>query len=430
MTWVTPHRHRDRLAPPVTVTLVTSWRHPFAGLPREVAVLTAVAFAVAVGFGVVAPAIPVYAREFGVGRTAAGAVISAFAFMRLVSALGSGRLVNRIGERLVLALGIGIVAVSSALAGLAQTYTQLLVLRGVGGVGSAMFTVSAISLLLRVVDSDQRGRATGLWQSGFLIGAIAGPAIGGPLTDISLRAPFFVYAVTLAAAGGIGLIFLGRTHLLDVEVDDDRPAETVTLPQALKVSGYRAALVTNLGNGWALFGVRSSLIPLFVTEGMGASPTWTGVGFFVSAAAQGGLLLWAGGFADRVGRRPAMLIGSTNATLTLFLIAVSGSLAVYVIAMALFGAGSAFLSVAPSAVVGDVASGHGGTVIAAFQMSSDLGAVAGPLVAGRLADNYSFGAAFGVTASVVAAGMVTTFFSTETRHRAAPPSPEPHVLPE
>ncbi len=409
---------------------MTSWRHPFAGLPREVAVLTAVAFAVAVGFGVVAPAIPVYAREFGVGRTAAGAVISAFAFMRLVSALGSGRLVNRIGERLVLALGIGIVAVSSALAGLAQTYTQLLVLRGVGGVGSAMFTVSAISLLLRVVDSDQRGRATGLWQSGFLIGAIAGPAIGGPLTDISLRAPFFVYAVTLAAAGGIGLIFLGRTHLLDVEVDDDRPATTVTLPQALRVSGYRAALVTNLGNGWALFGVRSSLIPLFVTEGMGASPTWTGVGFFVSAAAQGGLLLWAGGFADRVGRRPAMLIGSTVATLSWALIAASDSLAFYVVAMALFGAGSAFLSVAPSAVVGDVASGHGGTVIAAFQMSSDLGAVAGPLVAGRLADNYSFGAAFGVTASVLAAGLVTTFFSTETRHRAAPPSPEPHVLPE
>ncbi len=194
--------------------------HPFAGLPREVAVLTAVAFAVAVGFGVVAPAIPVYAREFGVGRTAAGAVISAFAFMRLVSALGSGRLVNRIGERLVLAVGIGIVAVSSALAGLAQSYTQLLLLRGVGGIGSAMFTVSAISLLLRVVDADQRGRATGMWQSGFLIGAIAGPAIGGPLTEISLRAPFFVYAVTLAVAGSIGLGFLSRAALHDVDEDD------------------------------------------------------------------------------------------------------------------------------------------------------------------------------------------------------------------
>jgi MFS family permease len=397
---------------------VRSPRNPFAGLPREVGVLTAVAFAVAVGFGVVAPAIPDYARQFGVSRTAAGAVISAFAFMRLVSALGSGRLVNRIGERLVLAIGIGIVAVSSALAGLAQSYTQLLLLRGVGGIGSAMFTVSAVSLLLRVVDSDQRGRATGLWQSGFLIGAIAGPAIGGPLTDISLRAPFFVYAATLAVAGGIGLAFLSRAALHDVD-QSVQAAATVTLPQALRVSGYRAALTTNLGNGWALFGVRSSLIPLFVTEGIGASGTWTGIGFLVSAAAQGGLLLWAGGFADRVGRRPAMMLGSSVATISMATVAVSDSLGVYVVAMALFGAGSAFLSVAPSAAVGDVVHGRGGTVIAAFQMSADLGAVIGPLVAGRLADQYSFGAAFGVTAGVLAAGLVTSVLSKETRQRGA-----------
>jgi len=403
---------------------VRTRRHPFAGLPREVGVLTAVAFAVAVGFGVVAPAIPSYAREFGVGRTAAGAVISAFAFMRLVSALSSGRLVNRIGERLVLAIGIGIVAVSSALAGLAQSYTQLLLLRGVGGVGSAMFTVAAVSLLLRVVDADQRGRATGMWQSGFLVGAIAGPAIGGPLTDISLRAPFFVYAVTLAVAGGIALVFLRRVSLHDLDPAAQKAA-TVTLPQALRVSGYRAALTANLGNGWALFGVRSSLIPLFVTEGIGASGTWVGIGFFVSAAAQGGLLLWAGGFADRVGRRPSMILGSAVAMASMVAVAVSDSLLVYTVAMALFGAGSAFLSVAPSAAVGDVASGRGGTVIAAFQMTADLGAVIGPLAAGWLADEYSFGAAFGVTAGVLAAGLVTALLSKETRHRQEPAPPEP-----
>jgi MFS transporter, DHA1 family, multidrug resistance protein len=93
-------------------------------------------------------------------------------------------------------------------------------------------------------------------------------------------------------------------------------------------------------------------------------------------------------------------------------------LPVYVVAMALFGAGAAFLSVAPSAAVGDVVSGRGGTVIAAFQMSSDLGAVAGPLVAGWLSDTYSFGAAFGVTAGVLAAGVLSAVLSTETRHRA------------
>lgn len=401
------------------------WTRFFSGLPREVAVLTAVAFAVAVGFGVVAPAIPQFARDFGVGRTAAGAVISAFAFMRLVSALGSGRLVNRVGERVVLATGIGIVAVSSALAGLAQNYTQLLLLRGIGGIGSAMFTVSAVSLLLRVVDADQRGRATSRWQTGFLLGAIAGPAIGGPLTDISLRAPFFVYAGTLAVAGGIGMLFLTRADLHEREGAANAqaaPADPTTLSQALRVSGYRAALAASLGNGWVLFGVRSSLIPLFVTdgEGIGATSTWVGIGLFVSAATQGVSLIFVGGFTDRVGRRPGMIAGAALSTVCMLALAASDSLAVYVVAMAGFGVGAAFLTVAPSAAVGDVVSGRGGTVVAAFQMAADFGAVVGPLAAGALADSYSYGAAFAATAGVVALGFVAALFSTETRVRSDP----------
>jgi hypothetical protein len=82
---------------------------------------------------------------------AAGAVISVFALVRFASAPVAGRLVNRIGERVVLATGIGIVGVSSLVAGLSGSYAQLLVLRGLGGLGSAMFTVSSFALLLRVV---------------------------------------------------------------------------------------------------------------------------------------------------------------------------------------------------------------------------------------------------------------------------------------
>src|SRR5690348_9961957 len=98
-------------------------RNPFASLPPEVAVLTAVAFSVALGFGVVAPAIPLFAKEFGVSNFAAGAVVSVFALVRFASAPMAGRLVNRLGERWVLATGIGIVGVSSLLAGFAGDYT-------------------------------------------------------------------------------------------------------------------------------------------------------------------------------------------------------------------------------------------------------------------------------------------------------------------
>jgi len=248
-------------------------RNPFGSLPPEVAVLTAVAFSVALGFGILAPAIPLFAKDFGVSNFAAGAVISVFALVRFASAPGAGRFVNRFGERLVLATGIGIVGVSSLLAGFSSNYAQLLVLRGIGGFGSAMFTVSSFALLLRVVAPDQRGRAAGTYQTGFLLGAIAGPAFGGPLTAWSLRAPFFVYATTLLVAGSLATVFLARTALREHEVvagTADHPP--TPLGTAMRSSAYRAAVANNFAVGWAIFGVRSSLIPLFVVEGLASAP--------------------------------------------------------------------------------------------------------------------------------------------------------------
>lgn len=392
-------------------------------LPREVVVLSAVAFAVAIGFGIVAPAIPVFAREFGVGRTAAGAVISVFALLRFVSALGCGRLVDRFGERVVLATGLGIVSVTSVLAGLAQTYWQLLVLRGAGGVGSAMFTVAAYSLLLRVVDASRRGRASGVFQAGFLIGGIAGPALGGLLTGASVRLPFFVYAGALSVAGVIAMAALARMEPRSTAapVAGAEPEQRTSLREALTDRSYRAALFANVGTGWVLFGVRSSLVPLFVVEGLRRGPVWTGVGLVLGSVAQALLLLAAGRVTDQVGRRPALLLGSTLATASMVLLALSASLPAFLVSMVLLGAGAAFLGTAPAAIVGDTVRGRGGSVVAVFQMAGDLGAIIGPLVAGYLADEVSYGAAWGSVAVVLAVGLVAAI----TMPRRPPPTAAP-----
>src|SRR5262249_37773440 len=129
-------------------------RRLFSGLPREVAILSSVSFTVALGYGIVAPSIPAFARQFGVSAAAAASVLSAFALMRAVGALPAGRLVDRLGERRTMAAGIVIVAVSSVLAGFSGSLVQLIVLRGVGGIGSAMFGVSGQTLLLSSVRSD------------------------------------------------------------------------------------------------------------------------------------------------------------------------------------------------------------------------------------------------------------------------------------
>lgn len=386
--------------------------------------LVAVAFSVAVGFGIVAPAIPVFARSFGVSRTAAGAVVSAFAFMRLVSALGVGRLVDRFGERLILATGIAIVAGSSAVAGLARSYDQLLVLRGLGGFGSAMFSVSAVSLLLRVVQPDQRGRASGLFAGGFLLGGVTGPAFGGLVTSYSIRAPFFLYAGTLAVAGGIGLYALRNTPLAD-KAGTEGGVQRTGLLDALRKPAYRAALAAIFADAWAVLGVRSALIPLFVGDVLKVGIVWVGVGFVVVAGVNAAVLLPAGRLADTRGRRPILVAGCLISAFGVLMLALLPSLPGYLAAMVVFGFGSGLLDVAPAAVVGDVVTGRGGTVIAAYQMSGDAGQVVGPLVAGRLADSLSYGAAFGATAGVLGLAAVLAYAAPETRPAPAADEPAP-----
>src|SRR6516164_2536017 len=183
-------------------------RGPFRGLPREVPILTAISFTVALGFGIVAPDIPAFARHFGVSTAAAASVVSAFALMRIVGALPAGRLADRFGQATVMATGIAIVAVSSIVAGFSGSFTELIILRGAGGLGSAMFGVSAQTLLLVSVPTEQRGRASGLYAGGFLVGGISGPAVGGLIAAWSMRAPFIIYGVLLVIPAVIAISVL------------------------------------------------------------------------------------------------------------------------------------------------------------------------------------------------------------------------------
>lgn len=386
-------------------------------LPVEVRALTGVAFMVALGFGLVAPALPLFAREFGVSRTLAGLVVSAFALMRLLMAPFVGRLVNAVGERVLLATGIGVVAVSSLLAGLSQTYWQLLVLRGAGGIGSIMFSVSAVSLLVRVTPAHQRGRAQGVWAGSFLLGMIAGPAVGTVAT-FSLRAPFFLYAGTLVVAGVIGLSALRGSELAARQAVRESP---VSLREALHDRAYVGALLAAFAGAFAIIGARTSLVPQYVSDDLGLSHGWAYAAFLVTSVVSGALLLPVGKLADVRGRRPVVIGGLLVAALGFLLLPALSFVGGLLVASVLLGVAGAADSVGPGATMGDVVAGRGGTVVAVFQMAGDLGAVLGPVVAGWVADGGGYAPTFLVCAGVCLLPLLAVVTAPETLRRADRP---------
>src|SRR2546421_2223346 len=391
-------------------------RGPFHDLPPEVAILTAVAFTVALGFGIVAPAIPLFACQFGVSVAAAASVISVFALMRVVAALPAGRLVDRFGESGVMAAGIAVVAASSILAGFSQSFVELMVLRGSGGVGSAMFSISAQALLLGTVPPSQRGRASGLFSGGFLLGGISGPAVGGLVAAWSLRAPFFIYGFLLVVPAALAAGVLRRTPNQRQAAGGRVPVRLLSaLGDAVRSRTWRAAASANLADGFAALGVRGALIPLFVREVLHRSAVWTGVGFLLFAVLNGAALIPGGRAADKLGRRPVIIAGCVISAVGMVMLALLHGPAAYLAALAVAGFGSGLLDVAPAAMIGDIIGRGGGTLGASYQMGGDGGAGVGPVAWGFLVDSASYGAAFGLAAAVLGGAAILGAAAPETR---------------
>jgi MFS family permease len=381
--------------------------------------LTAISFTVALGFGIVSPDIPAFARHFGVSTAAAASVISAFALMRIVGALPAGRLADRFGQPAVMAAGIAIVAVSSIVAAFSDSFAELIILRGAGGFGSAMFGVSAQTLLLVSVSSEQRGRASGLYQAGFLIGGISGPAVGGVIAVWSERAPFIIYGGMLIVPAIIAAMLRDRSGA-GATASQPRGRVLADIAGALRDRAYRAAASANLADAFATIGVRSAIVPLFVRDVLHRSAIWTGIGFLVVAAVNAGTLLPAGRLADRFGRRPVVVGGCLLSAAAMVLLALLPGVGGYLTALAVLGLGSGLLDVGPAAMLGDILNGRGGTVVATYQMAGDVGTVTGPVTAGYLVDVASYGAAFGVTAGVLVLAAFLGIFAPETRWREQP----------
>ena len=369
----------------------------------------------ALGYGMIIPAIPLFAKTFQVNNAQIGAIISAFALARFAMGLPAGKLIDIFGERRVQTAGLLLVAVSTFASGLAMSYWQLLTYRALGGIGSVMFSVSASSLLMRSVDDSIRGRAQSTYNGGFLIGGIAGPAVGGILSVISLRVPFFVYAFTLVCAALVTSFFLSEKRFgISIKNKQD-PDDRILLKDALKSYPFLAAMAISFLTNWVLFGLRNSILPLFAEEQLGVSTTTLGLGFTVAAIVQGIALVYVGKLSDFRGRKFALMIGSFTLLSGVATIIISSNWWYYMLAMVLFGIGGAFEGTGASAVVGDLFGGKGGRVIALFQMAGDFGNIISPVLLGWLVDAHSYRPAFIATAAVFSITLLLSARIPETR---------------
>lgn len=389
--------------------------HAGKKLPFEVWALIAGGFTIALGYGVVAPVLPQFAQAFGVSNFAASAVISSFALSRLLFAPVAGHIVARLGERTTYVTGILIVAVMTGVAVFVTGYWQLLISRGIAGIGSSMFSIAATALMIKVTPQPQRGQVAGMNSAAFLLGNLLGPVMGALVAGWGLRAPFAIYFVTLVmAAIVVGVALRHSAHA--VGGSRAHASAPLSLREALSLRQYRGALLSTFSFGWAIFGVRVSAVPLFVAGVLGGGGRESGWALAAYAAGNAIFVIPSGRWNDRIGRKPLLVLGFSLSAVAFFVFPLATSLPFAVATLVLAGVAAAFANPAQQAVIADVVGKRsGGQVVAMGQMSSDFGAILGPLIAGVLIDSVGFTSAFWVTAVLLAVTALVWVFTPDSR---------------
>ncbi|MBT1034851.1 MFS transporter [Canibacter sp. lx-45] len=384
-------------------------------LPHELWALIAASFCVSLGYGVVAPVIPQIAKSFGVSVTLASALISAFALMRIVGAPLASLFTSKFTERAAYMLGLTIVAVSTGLCAFVTNYQSMIVMRALGGIGSVMFSVAATSLLIKFAPVDMRGRVVSYNGAAFLLGNLCGPVLGAAVTHFGIRTPFVFYAATLI----ISVIVIGFTIKAQPAADasgaNTAADEHVTIAQAFKNPSFKAAMSSLFATGWAIWGARISVVPLFVITVVDKSPAAAGWALAAFAAGNALLIIPSGRCNDRYGRKPMVLIGLAIIAGTYFTLPFIANIQVLCALMAACGMGASLANPAQQAIIADVAKGSRSTgVVSASQMAVDVGSMIAPIAVGLLADHYGYRPAFTVTGVILCVALVWWLFAPET----------------
>ncbi len=380
-----------------------------------------------IGFGMIIPVFPFYAQKVGVDPASVIFFLGLYSLGQLVGAPLWGVLSDRIGRRPVLLLTL----LANAGASWMLAYSDNGVFLGFSRVvaGLAAGNISAAYAYTTDITTDAtRPKALGLLGSAFGLGFILGPALGGLLAGAN---PDDIGALARVAHGAAALSMVAFVLTL-VKLPESLPpekrakkgAKRVSMMAQFKRPVLRELLLSTVivVAAVALF---QSTLALFAADRLSVGPRTLGwiYGFVgvISVVVQAGVI---GVLTKRFGAANLTRVGTLLIAAGLACIPPVHSMTVLLIALALFGIGSALFNPSMSGLVAATAAPHErGTVLGAYQSAASLGRVIGPFLASVVARATSLSWPFILGAFVSLAGVLLIHNRPTALPADAPPAP-------
>ena len=390
-------------------------------ISRDFTILLLSLAVVTLGFGLLSPILPKYAEDqLHMDAAGLGFAYTLFAIAYALGMIPAGYLADRVGRKPMIMAGTLLFGLTTYALVLINSQWQFALLRVLEGLGSALVTPAAFALTVDLVPETKRGLAMGAEGAAQLLGAFGGPGMGGLLASVGgFYFPFYVAAgLSVVCAMLVFLIREPREHhhgesegifaMFSAWKRNFRQNKALA---AVTTRGFVMGIVQGL---WNL-----GLI-LYWYDRLNMTEAEAGIAMSIGALVMMVGTLPFGVMADRIGRRPFMIIGGSLMVVgLLFNVWASEVWHIYLL-VAIADFGGAMSNPAVGAMLADVMSPkERGRVMGAYQFIQGLGNIFGFLFLGYVYETVSPEAPIILcSAALAVATMIIVLFVAETRKAA------------
>jgi len=364
--------------------------------------------------------LPLIGAELGLSFGQIGSILSCQFIAGALSNLPGGMLVDAVGrKRLLMAAALFWVGIPYFIMGFAHAYWMLLACAGLVGIANNLWHPTAIPLLARNFPR-QRGLVVSLHAMGGNLGdAIAPLVVGAMLTVLSWREVVMMNVVPGVIAAVLLLVALGRPQAAGEPAaarGEPRRVRSVLAPLRMLLANRTVLMLSLSGTVRAMTAATLlTFLPVFLARELGYSPVAIGGSLFALQAAGFAAAPVTGHLSDRMGRRRIIMSSMAMSAVVLLFMAVAGRSAAFVFFVAFLG----FFLFAVRAVLqawllDATPADAGGTSIGLMFGAQAVGAAAGPIAGGIIADHYGIMATFYFLAAAIVVANMFIFFTPST----------------
>lgn len=345
--------------------------------------------------GLIVPVMPSYLKTFGAAGQALGFIIAIIALAQFIFSPVAGNLSDRHGRKNLIIFGLVVNGLSQIAFGLSSHLWMLYLCRFFTGVGSAFIVPPVMAYAADITTKEQRGKAMGWLGAAISLGFMIGPGIGGFLSNVSLRFPFFFAGSATIVAGMLSFLILPATKpvIENLTKGDNLFKQMV---RSFKTSYFVLLIVVFVFS----FGIANflSTLTMFLTYKFNYTPNDIAivmtVGGFVGVIVQGFAL---NKLFVMFGEMKIILFGLLVAAISLYgMLFVSGFYIILLVS-AIFSTATTLIRPAANTLISKTAGDEQGYAAGMNNSYMSLGNMIGPALAGTLFDwhmdiPFTFGA--------------------------------------